>query len=253
MFFNDSLLNLILRQSYKKFMENSIVKIQEDINNELANPEVINALLTTTFKGLDQNVLKRAIMEGMMRGFTFKDFLEKNVYAIPFLNAYSLVTSIDYARKVGMRSGVVGKSAPIFEEKDGKVVSCTVTVKRSINGYIGDYTATVFFDEYYKAGKNGKRSLWDDKPRTMISKVAEMHALRMACPEELAQSYVEEEFDREKTKTVVVDVDVFRKKLTETKTLDELKAVWSALPVEAKNELEDVKEELKSKYEDAKV
>jgi hypothetical protein len=28
---------------------------------------------------------------------------------------------------------------------------------------------------------------------TMIAKVAEMHALRKACPEELAKSYIEEE------------------------------------------------------------
>ena len=28
----------------------------------------------------------------------------------------------------------------------------------------------------------------------MIAKVAEMHALRMACPEEMRQQYVEEEF-----------------------------------------------------------
>lgn len=30
----------------------------------------------------------------------------------------------------------------------------------------------------------------------MIAKVAEMHALRMACPEEMRQQYVEEEFTK---------------------------------------------------------
>src|SRR3990167_3296677 len=141
-----------------------IIKIQEEINTQLANKEVFNALVATTFKGLESTLVKRAMMEGMMRGFKFDDFLEKNIYAIPFKGNYSLVTSIDYARKIGMRSGIVGKLAPTFEEKDGKIISCTVTVKRKVGEYIGDYSATVYFDEY-----NTKRNQWVSKPRTMIA------------------------------------------------------------------------------------
>ena len=40
---------------------------------------------------LDIQTMKKAIMEGMIRGYTFKDFLEKNIYAIPFKDNYSLV------------------------------------------------------------------------------------------------------------------------------------------------------------------
>src|SRR3990167_6928745 len=132
-----------------------IVKIQEEINKQVANKDVMNALVTTTFKGLNVQNIKRAIMEGMMRGFEFKDFLEKNVYAIPFKDSYSLVTSVDYARKIGMRSGIVGTSAPIYTEKDNVITSCTITVKRKIADYIRDYSATVFFSEY-----NTGRNLW---------------------------------------------------------------------------------------------
>ena len=53
---------------------------------------------------------------------------------------------------------------------------------------VGDYTAKVYFTEY-STGRN----LRNTKPRTMIAKVAEMHALRSAFPEEMAQQYVEEE------------------------------------------------------------
>ena len=166
--------------------------INKQINAELSNEQVGKALLATTFKGLDIQTMKKAIMEGMIRGYTFKDFLEKNIYAIPFKDNYSLVTSIDHARKRGMRSTVVGKSAPEYEEENKKIVSCTITVKRKIGDYIGDFTAKVYFDEY-----NTGRNLWVSKPRTMIAKVAEMHALRMACPEELSQTYIEEEFDSE--------------------------------------------------------
>lgn len=172
-----------------------VVTINQEITKELSNPSVARALLATTFRGLDELKMRQALMEGMIRGYKFKDFLVKNIYAIPFADGYSLITSIDNARKIGMRSGVVGTSSPKYEyDKDGKIVSCEITVKRKIGDYIGEYSALVFFDEYYKTNKH-KNSLWDTKPKTMIAKVAEMHALRKACPEELSQIYDEAEFD----------------------------------------------------------
>ncbi len=170
----------------------SLVLLNKEIGKELADPAVGRALLATTFKGLSEQSMKQAIFEGMIRSFKFKDFLEKNVYAIPFKDGYSLVTSIDYSRKIGMKSGVVGKSAPQYEMDGKKLVACTITIKRRVGQDIGEYTATVYFDEY-STGKN----LWMNKPRTMLAKVAEMHALRMACPEELSQTYTEEELDKE--------------------------------------------------------
>lgn len=174
--------------------KNSQVELfNEEIGRELANPAVMRALIATTFKGLTSPSVHQACLEARIRGFTFKDMLEKNVYAIPYGSSYSLVTSIDYSRKKGMRAGIVGKNAPVYEMDGQKVVSCSVTVKRRVDsGYVGDYTSLVFFDEY-TTGKN----LWTTKPKTMIAKVAEMHALRMACPEELSQAYTEEEMESE--------------------------------------------------------
>lgn len=222
-----------------------LIKIKEEINTQIGDRDTFATLVATTFKGVNQLSVKKAIMEGMMRGFSFKDFLEKNIYAIPFGSGYSLVTSVDYARKVGMRSGIVGKSAPTYEEKDGNIISCTITVKRKVGEDIGDYTATVFFSEY-NTGKN----LWASKPRTMLAKVAEMHALRMACPEELSQAYTEEEIHQEK-EVIVMDISIYEKKLREVKDMEELKTVWASLPIEAKKDLEPIKNELKAKYENA--
>ena len=228
-------------------MTQQIVELKNEINKQLEHKDTLPTLLATTFKGLEAPAAKRAMLEGMMRGFTFKDFLEKNIYAIPFKGGYSLVTSIDYARKIGMRSGVVGKSAPTFEMDGKKIASCTVTIKRKVGEHIGDYTATVFFDEY-STGRN----LWTTKPRTMIAKVAEMHALRMACPEEMAQMYVEEERERETAKeAAVIDITAYETKLREVKSLDELKTVWANIPVQAKQSLETLKNELKDKYANA--
>jgi hypothetical protein len=222
--------------------------INKEISTELDKEEIRRLLLATTFKNLNEVSMKKAIYEGMVRGFTFRDFLEKNVYAIPFKDGYSLVTSIDYARKVGMRSGIVGKKAPEFTTTDGKLESCTVTVQRKVGEYIGDFTATVYFDEYYKAGKNGFPSLWDSKPRTMIAKVAEMHAIRMACPEELSQAYVEEELDKGMKVESTLDVGAYKAKLEAVTTKEELPKVWATIPGAVKSELVGLKNELKEKF-----
>lgn len=219
----------------------NIVEIKAEVNKQLT-PETLNALVATTFKGLSNDNVKKAMIEGMMRGFRFDDFLKKNVYAISFSGSYSLVTSIDYARKIGMRNGVVGTSAPIYEEKDGQIVSCTITVKRKVDEYIGEYSATVFFIEY-----NTGRNQWITKPRTMLAKVAEMHALRKACPEELSQSYAEEEMEVPKDKEVL-DTKEFEDKLNNTKTLEELRTVFGSLSGEMKKLLRPLADKLKLKY-----
>lgn len=219
-------------------------EIQKEVTKQLANKEIMTALISTTFKGLTESSVKQAIVEGMLRGFEFKDFLEKNVYAIPFGNSYSLITSIDHAKKVGAKNGVVGKLPTVWEiGEDGKIISCTVTVKKKTGEHIGEYAETVFFDEY-----DTKRNLWASKPRTMIEKVAYMHALRSACPEELSQSYAEEEMQKE-IEPALSDEDLasYEDLLDSSDNLDELKSNFSSLPFEAKQKLEKKKDELKKK------
>lgn len=243
-------------------MELSLIK--QEINTQLADPEVVKSLLATTFKKLSVENMKAAIMEGMIRGFSFKDFLEKNIYAIPYGQGYSLVTSIDNARKIGMKSGIVGVNAPVYEMSAEKTkgdvpmpVSCTITVKRKVDEHIGEYTATVFFDEYYKEGKTweGKYtpSMWDTKPRTMIAKVAEMHALRKACPEELSQQYVEEEAEREQRIIHVdaISVETCAEDLAKATNLAELRDAWAKVPVAFKQTLEPQKDALKKRFTEA--
>lgn len=227
-----------------------LVTIKQEVQEHLANPETLKTLVNTTFKGLKPDVVPVAITEGMMRGFTFKDFLEKNIYAIPFGSTYSLITSIDHARKIGMRSGVIGKSAPKYTfYKDGKIESCTITIRRKAHGEVGEYSETVYFTEY-STGRN----LWNTKPKTMIAKVAEMHALRMACPEEMSQIYVQEEKDQETTTALPeIKVEEHKKKLEEAKDLEELKTTWASIPAPAKKELEPVKDDLKMKFVEDKT
>lgn len=233
-----------------KFMsqELSIVeKINAEVSSQLANKETMNVLISNTFKKLNEVQVRSAIVEGMIRGFKFEDFLKKDVYALPYGSGYSLVTAIDYNRKIGQKSGIVGTLPPVYKEvvnQDGttKIISCSVTVKKQFeNGHIGDFTAEVYFDEYYKKGSTYNNvyqpSMWDSKPRTMIAKVAEMHALRKACPEELGNSYVEEEMQKpiQAVAEVVIDTDSVKKKIEATLTIDELKAVWVTLSPQERN------------------
>lgn len=169
--------------------------LNKEISKELEDPNIVRGLLSTTFKDFDEKLMRQAIFEGVVRGFKFKEFLQKDVYAIKYGGGYSLVTSIGHARKIGARSGIVGKKEPIYrkDKEDHDRETCTVTVLKKFGSYIGEFTATVYLDEY-DTGKNQ----WQSRPKTMIAKVAEMHALRMACPEEMSLIYTEEEFDKEK-------------------------------------------------------
>lgn len=237
--------------------EVSITKIRTDVELELSNPDTVRVLVNTTFKALlngqkeevAQTNMRKAMIEGYMRGFNFKDFLQKNIYALPFKDDYTLVTSIDYSRKIGAQSGIVGKDAPEFETGDSEaLIACTVTVhKRQPDGYIGDFAAKVYFAEY-----RSSKTIWTEKPRTMLAKVAEMHALRMACPAELASSYIAEEFDRDEEPAirtegfVADDIERYRTRIKEAVSTVELVRIWSAFPGEIKGKLAVEKDEKKA-------
>lgn len=208
-------------------MTSEIQKFQEEINKELSNQETMNALIDTTFKGLSPDNVRKAIMAGMVMGFTFKNFLQKDVYAIPYGGNFSLVTSIDYARKIAQRSGIIGSPKQDWDlAESGKPVSCTVTVQKKVHDTIGDFSATVFFDEF-NTGKNQ----WATKPKHMLGKVAEMHALRKAFPEEMAQMYAEEEMHKESEKFVAVDalrpIDFYLTGINTARNKDELVKAWA--------------------------
>jgi len=223
-----------------------VLKANEELNNQLSDPSVMRALVATIFKGFrDDTLVRQACLEAMMRGYSFQDIVNKKIYAIPFGGGYSLVQSISDVRTIAMNNGQVGKDAPVFEEKDGKIISCTITIKRKIGDYVGDYTATAFFDEY-----KSTKDIWIKKPKTMISKVAEMHALRMAFPEKLSLSYVEEEFQ---SKPSFPTPDKFNKELAEasqdTPQEDSTGKVGDKTSTAKLDSLDEIREQVKIKQE----
>ena len=235
----------------------TIVEMQKEISTQITNnKEALSALAVNTFKGVDASCIPQAVLEGMMRGYSIQDFMTKKIYAIPFYNSstkkmgYALVTSISDARAIAMKSGQSGKSAPTFTmTPDGhNIESCSVTVWRK-DGDERGYTATVYLDEYQKPAKeyNGKKipGMWQTKPRTMIAKVAEMHALRMAFPEQIGDQYIEEEFEKSSDEKVIDATDVpLDEKAIETAievlkkatTVDELKEAFKALSLDLRKD-----------------
>lgn len=225
-----------------------VSEIHREVEMQLANKETVKALIMTTFKGLQPEVMKQAMVEGYLRGFDLKAFLDKQVYAVPFGDSYALVTSIDRLRRIAAQNGQVGKGEPVFEmAADGVgIMACSITVKRRVGADLAEFTSKVYFAEYAS-----KKPIWLSKPRTMIAKVAEAHALRMAFPEEMNQEYIAEEFDQKEkpaTEAPKIDIEAYKKRLEGVESYDELLIVWSALPIEAKNALVAEKDELKKKF-----
>lgn len=101
--------------------------------------------------------------------------------------------SVDGFRVIAERSGdYAGQDAPVFEEENGKIKKCTVTVYR----WHGDtrYPAAVgvaYWDEYARASQT-----WQKLAHQMISKVAECIALRKAFPNDLSGLYAPEEMEQ---------------------------------------------------------
>lgn len=202
-----------------------VQKANNELQKQFEDKETVRTLLTTTFKGMSEMTMRKAILEGMIRGFEFKDFLNKDVYAISFGNDYSLVTSIDYTRKVAAQNGLVGKSAPVYGMDNGDM-TCSITVKRQVNGIVGEYTSLVYLSEY-----TTKKNQWLSKPRTMLAKVAEMHALRMAFPEELSKSYIEDESVQKEEEINLLSIS---NTFENAKTVEELNDAFRALSVREK-------------------
>lgn len=68
---------------------------------------------------------------------------------------------------------------------------------------------------------------------------------------EIASSEEMEEFQAQKAEKRQEMIMTATEKLTTTKTLAQLKKVWASIPVEAKTELTKLKDELKTRYENA--
>jgi phage recombination protein Bet len=132
---------------------------------------------------------------------------QRQIYLIRRGNDWVVTVGIDGLRLIAARTGqYAGSDAPQFEMgPDGLPVSATVTVYRLVQGHRCPFSAIAFWTEF---APSGDRGIWREKPRHMLGKVAEAHALRKAFPADLAGLYTPEELAEGRGPDEVVTVEV---------------------------------------------
>ena len=136
----------------------------------------------------------------------------KECYLVKFGSdpATNIVSADVYKKRAERNPRYQGrKSGVIVLDKDGNLVdrvgAFTLDSDTIVGGwckvYVKDYVepieARVSFREYCKMKDGKPQAQWREKPATMIHKVAQVHALRDAFPNDLGSMYVAEEMGME--------------------------------------------------------
>lgn len=138
------------------------------------SPAEIDLLRNTYAKGLNDTEL--ALFLKQSDALNLNPFT-KEIYGMVVSDRLVLITSIAGLRKIAHQSGTY-LGCDVKVRMDGeKVVSAEATVKKLVSGHVAEFRAEVLAKEY-NTGKNQ----WSKMPVTMLKKVAESHALRMAYP-----------------------------------------------------------------------
>jgi len=155
------------------------------------------------------------------------DPFSRQIYAIKrkakvdgkFVEKMAIQTGIDGFRLIAHRTGqCLSISDPEFkyEGKNLIPISATVTVEKIVGQYVGKFTATAYWADYYG---DGRSYMANGKPRIMLGKCAESIALRKAFPVELSGVHTQEEMviaDTEEVKTVK-EIEIIEKAKTHVK------------------------------------
>lgn len=216
-------------------MKNQALKVIEQVKELIKNKELID----TIFPNSSLEIIRPALIDAFMLGFSLDDFAKKDVYVLEGTlgSKYNIVVSIDYYRKTAAKNGLEEIGQPLYEyDSEKRLLGCSMRVVRH-----GITTTTrVIFSDYNKG-----TGLWLSKPFVMLAKVCEASAYRKAFPELLSKIYIEEEFEKE-----LVNADKHKSKLEKAGSLSELKYIWSKLPSLLRKDKEfiDLKNKLKEKY-----
>lgn len=134
----------------------------------------IELLRNTYAKGLNDTEL--ALFLKQSEAMNLNPFT-KEIYGMVVSDRLVLITSIAGLRKIAHQSGTY-LGCVVKVKMDGeKPVSAEATVTKLVAGHVAEFRAEVLAKEY-NTGKNQ----WAKMPTTMLRKVAEAHALRMAYP-----------------------------------------------------------------------
>lgn len=127
------------------------------------------------------------------------DPIRRQIYAIPRGGKVTFQTSIDGARLIAERTGCYapGRASEFYYDDNGRLISATSFVKKLAGGIWHEVGETALWAEYV-----GNTPFWKKMPTVMLSKVAEMRALRRAFPDDLSGLFSEDEMDQAERKEI---------------------------------------------------
>jgi len=119
--------------------------------------------------------------------------IRRQIYAIPRGNKMTVQTSIDGFRLIAERTGCYapGRTSQFHYDDKGNLLAATAYVKKLAGGVWHEVGEQALLCEYL-----GQTPFWKKMPSVMLSKVAEMRALRRAFPDALSGLLGDEEMDQ---------------------------------------------------------
>ena len=162
----------------------------------------------------------------------------------------SIQTGIDGFRRTAEESGkYAGSKEPEFiydpnivigVNVDGTTKTVPNTAKVTVMKLMGDRiietTRTANWPDYYPG--DGQGAMWRKLPETMLAKVAEAQALRVAFPN-CAQLYLSEEMQQAETMPEVsgIDMNKVAEQVSNAQTTDELMSLINGLSIEQQKQI----------------
>lgn len=144
------------------------------VQSEKFTGKEIDLLRNTYAKGLSDTELSLFLKQA--EAMNLNPFT-KEIYGMVVAGKLTLITSIAGLRKIAHQSGNYLGCSVVVKMNGSVPVSAEATVKKFVAGREAEFKAEVFFSEY-----NSGQFNWKKMPITMLKKVAEAHALRMAYP-----------------------------------------------------------------------
>ena len=166
---------------------NSMTKYVTDHGNVELSPEIIKSyLVEPDSKITDQEI---GFFLQMCKFQKLNPFM-KEIYIVKYGNfpAAFIVAKDTFLRRAKKNKTYKGHTVGISD--DGKTAFAEVFIE----GFDLPIRCEVDFEEYVVRKKDGTiNSMWSDKPRTMLKKVALVQALREAFPQDLGGLYERDE------------------------------------------------------------
>ena len=130
---------------------------------------------------------QRTGLDPLAKQIYFQKYKTRDGYQI------AIITGIDGYRLVADRTGkYAGNDEPVFDGRIGDYpAKATVTVWKIVAGVRCNFSASVYWKEYYPGDTKGFQ--WRKMPHVMLAKCAEAAALRKAFPADLSGVYTHDE------------------------------------------------------------